>query len=266
MENKNSPDYGNWVSRKLINKCLLFFALFAVVTITIFAAAPAGEAWLIIKALFIILALFFLAGLIYFTIARKLFSPEGGNIQDKILELVISHIRWDGEGQALDIGCGSGALTIKLAQRFANAKVTGIDYWGGSWEYSQKQCEENSRMEGVADRTDFWHASASKLPFKNESFDLVVSNLTFHEVRDIDNKMDALVEALRVLKRGGTFVFQDLFLIERYYGKKEELLEALRKEGVAEVIFVDTSGSDFIPRALKLPFMVGTIALIHGQK
>ena len=36
--------------------------------------------------------------------------------------------------------------------------------------------------------------------------------------------------------------------------------------GIAEVSFLDTSTSDFIPRALKLPFMLGKISIIYGTK
>ena len=52
----------------------------------------------------------------------------------------------------------------------------------------------------------FQKASASKLPFADESFDVVVSNLTFHEVKDVKDKREVVREALRVVKKGGIFV------------------------------------------------------------
>jgi len=108
-----------------------------------------------------------------------------------------------------------------LAKAFPNSKLTGIDYWGGNWEYSKVKCQHNARIEGVFDRIDFLKASASNLPFKDEDFDLVVSCLTFHEVEDTPNKIDVIQEALRVLKSGGQFIFLDLFLDEKIFGNKK---------------------------------------------
>ena len=74
----------------------------------------------------------------------------------------------------LDIGCGNAPLTIELAKRYPKARVTGIDYWGVTWEYSKTTCEKNAGIEGVASRTTFKKGSASALPFEDECFDAVV--------------------------------------------------------------------------------------------
>jgi len=112
----------------------------------------------------------------------------------------------------------------------------------------------------------FQKATASSLPFDDESFDAAVSNLTFHEVRNVRDKRLLIKEALRVVKKGGEFAFQDLFLWKQVYGDMDSLLDAIRSWGVESVEFTDTSGSPFIPKALKLPFMLGTIGVLHGTK
>ena len=76
-------------------------------------------------------------------------------MQAPIRNLVIEHLAWDGEGKALDIGCGNAPLAIELARQHPNAHVTGIDYWGGMWEYSKAVCERNAEIEGVAGRMNF---------------------------------------------------------------------------------------------------------------
>jgi hypothetical protein len=43
-------------------------------------------------------------------------------------------------------------------------------------------------------------------------------------------------------------------------------LAAVKSWGVETVAFVDTSSSNFIPTALKLPFMLGTVGIVHGRK
>jgi precorrin-6B methylase 2 len=65
--------------------------------------------------------------------------------------LVLSNLNWNGEGKALDIGCGNGALTVKLAKKHPKAQVTGIDYWGKRWEYSKSMCERNAEIGGVSE-------------------------------------------------------------------------------------------------------------------
>ncbi len=89
---------------------------------------------------------------------------------------------------------------------------------------------------------------------------------TTHEVHDVKDKREVIREALRVIKTGGHFAFQDLFLVKGLYGEVDDLLKTVEGWGIAEVAFVDTSASDFIPAALKLPFMVGKISIIYGTK
>jgi SAM-dependent methyltransferase len=246
------PEYGNWVSKRLVytpGAAGLIFLGFA----------------LLFPAFVIPAGLFFLVSL-YFAYARYKFSIRGGNVQDHILELVLAHLDWNGEGRALDIGCGNGALTIKLAQKYARARVVGIDYWGGRWEYSKNTCESNAKIAGVDERITFQKASASALPFEDEYFDVVVSNLVFHEVSDARDKREVIREALRVVKKGGIFVLQDLFLLRRIYGNIDDLIETIRSWGIRNALFTETREAVFIPLALKLPFMVGTIGIIAGEK
>jgi ubiquinone/menaquinone biosynthesis C-methylase UbiE len=178
----------------------------------------------------------------------------------------LDHLDWSGKGLALDIGCGNAPLTIAVAKRFPHAHVTGIDYWSGAWEYSKSVCEKNAKIEGVTDRVKFQKASASSLPFEDGFFDAAVSNLVFHEVKDAKDKRDVIKEALRVVKKGGKFAFQDLFLRKNVYGEIDLLLEAIRNWGIKHVEFADTSKSKLIPRALRLSFMLGTLGVIYGRK
>lgn len=127
-------------------------------------------------------------------------------------------------------------------------------------------CQRNAKIEGVAQKVSFQKASASDLPFEDECFDVAVSNLVFHEVRDTKDKREVIREALRVVKKGGRFGFQDLFLMKRVYGKTDDLLATARSWGITKIEFVKTADSAFIPKALKLPFMVGTIGILHGEK
>jgi len=203
---------------------------------------------------------------VYLLYAHRRFSPAGGNLQARIRDLVFAHLPWDGKGQLLDIGCGNGALAIEAARRYPKAQVTGIDCWGGKWEYSMERCRSNARLAAVADRTTFRKASAVCLPFPEEAFDAVVSNLVFHEVQETRDKRAVVREALRVVKKGGVFAFQDLFLWRSLYGEPGALAASVRSWGIDEVSLIDTNQELLVPRALRLPFMLGNTELLFGRK
>jgi SAM-dependent methyltransferase len=245
------PDYGNWVSKDLV--------LIPLVLGLILAAIAALLPIIVVVAG----VLFAVSG--YFAYARFVFG-KGGDAQTKIRNLVLSNLEWEGGGKALDVGCGNGALANTLAKKFPMIQVVGVDSWGRDWEYSKGACERNAGIEGVGSRVTFQKASAISLPFPDGSFDIVVSNLTFHEVKDAPDKRELLKEALRVLREGGKFVLQDLFLFKAVYGDIDDLTRWVQELGLKSVEFVPTRDSPFIPRLLKLPFMVGSLGIIKGVK
>lgn len=98
--------------------------------------------------------------------------------------------------RVLDVGCGTGTLTIEIAKRCPGGAVTGVD---GDPEIlrlaERKAAKSNARV-----RLD--HALASALPYPDESFDRVVSSLFFHHL-SWPEKERAAREAFRVLRPGG---------------------------------------------------------------
>jgi SAM-dependent methyltransferase len=89
----------------------------------------------------------------------------------------------------LDLGCGDGQLTERLAQW--GAIVTGAD--------ADPRMVEAAKGRGL----DAHQAMAESLPFADAAFDAVFSNAALHWVRDQDAMM---AEVRRVLKPGGRFV------------------------------------------------------------
>ena len=96
----------------------------------------------------------------------------------------------------------------------------------------------------------------AQLDFADETFDVAVSNFVFHEVRSQRVKQLVVREALRVVKKGGVFVFHDMFEQKKLYGDMNAFIEQLRKEGIAEIHYIaNTEKETFIPDFLSAPWM-----------
>ena len=97
-------------------------------------------------------------------------------------------------GTGLDVGCGSGALTIACAKRNPGAQMLGCDIWSGAYKavFTKKRCEENAVAEGVSN-VRFTEGNAVQLPFPDESFDAVTSNYVYHNIAG-HNKQQLLLE------------------------------------------------------------------------
>jgi ubiquinone/menaquinone biosynthesis C-methylase UbiE len=126
---------------------------------------------------------------------------QGFNDQDE-LHAEIAHLSAvpdDGNvAQILDIGCSIGQATIKLKDRFPDAKVTGLDVGLPVLRYAHMR----SAQLGVD--VDYVQALGEAMPFADRRFDMVVSYILFHEV-PVDVMQGILREVHRVLRPGGKF-------------------------------------------------------------
>jgi ubiquinone/menaquinone biosynthesis C-methylase UbiE len=252
---ETKPKYRTWIRK---NKIIGFWAI----TCVILAISMLG----FINSLFFliaILALPFAYIALVISLTAYQFSVIGGDYQNKIHQLIIDRSKVN--GNVIDIGCGSGNLIIKLAKRYPESKFTGIDFWGNEWEYSKKQCENNAKIENVTN-TNFIKASASRLPFDSENFDHAVSCLTFHEVKDVVDKTDSLIEALRILKPNASFVFFDLFH-DTHFFKSAGGIEAVIKRVGGEIKNIESLSNIM---KLKFPLNTGKVlkyaVIIEGNK
>lgn len=256
--NAQSVNFGNWIRLRIV----LAFLLASVIVIGLSAVIPNVLIRYVLWAVAGVTLLIF----VYLTYIYYQFSEQGGGIQRRLWTLVIDHLRWDHAGQALDIGTGNGSVAILLAMRHPDAQVTGIDYWGKGWEYSQQTCMHNAAVMGVTDRTHFQKASASDLPFPADTFDAAISHFVFHEVADAPDKRTVIREALRVVRQGGAFAFQDMFLDQALYGDINTLLATIQSWGVEEAKFAETGALLDLPLLLRHPRVLGNAALIYGRK
>jgi 2-polyprenyl-3-methyl-5-hydroxy-6-metoxy-1,4-benzoquinol methylase len=91
----------------------------------------------------------------------------------------------------LEVGCGLGYFSNKASK--LGAKVTGIDIGPNLVKINKKLTPSGT----------FIVSSASNLPFKDETFDVVLST---EVIEHVDNQKRAIKEISRVLKKGGILV------------------------------------------------------------
>lgn len=103
----------------------------------------------------------------------------------------------------LDVGCGIGGPCRMLADIYA-CQVTGIDL---NEEYI-RTAALLSELVGLSEQTSFLRGNATALPFEDESFEVV---WTQHVQMNIQDKMAFYKEIHRVLKKGGSFLYYDIF-------------------------------------------------------
>lgn len=187
-----------------------------------------------------------------------------GGIMEQVHRVVLSHLDYDGEGKILEVGCGSGALTIRSALTWPKAKVIGVDHWGAVYNYSKALCEKNAASEGVASRCVFQHGDAKQLDFPDESFDVVISNYVYHNVMGADMQK-LLLESLRVLKKGGVFALNDN-MKQKMYGDMEGFAQKLWDMGYEEVRLVDIAQEAFGSHRRAAMMMLGSSWLLVGRK
>ena len=104
--------------------------------------------------------------------------------------------------QVLDLGCGTGTLTILLKEAAPLADVVGLDGDPGVLKIASKKVRESSL------NIDLDEGMSFDLPYQNGYFDRVVSSLFFHHLTT-ENKVKTLGEIKRVLKPGGEFHIAD---------------------------------------------------------
>jgi ubiquinone/menaquinone biosynthesis C-methylase UbiE len=262
-----NPNYKNWMPKGMIYGtaagCAVCLGLFLVFGVS--GLLTAGIWKTVLTILFLVLTLFLLAVTIWMIFLYKSFSYDGKRqLSRRIIDGLAARVVLPEGGCGLDVGCGSGALTIAVAKHNPKAQMTGIDRWGVEYSsFSKTLCEENAKAEGVSN-TSFAKGDAVRLDFADETFDAVCSNYVYHNIPS-RNRQEILMETFRVLKKGGTFAIHDIFSAGKY-GDMHAFVEKLKAMGYDKVELIDTANGKWIKKSEALWMDLAGSALLIGKK
>ena len=147
------PDYKNWIPKgmlvSLIAGTVLSLALLLV--FGVFGICVSGKLRVVLGVVFGIAFVVCAKYTQWCVYAYRIFSYDGERkLSKQIIDGMAEHITLPEDGVGLDIGCGSGALTIACAKRNPQGKMIGIDRWGKEYaSFSLPLCEKNAAAEGV---------------------------------------------------------------------------------------------------------------------
>lgn len=162
------------------------------------------------------------------------FEEEAREFDEIILKLVphykdminalISSIPFDHDGpiRVLDLGCGTGAITQTLKEKFIDAQVTCLDLAENMIEMAKIKLDEYKDIKYVIG--DFYSFEFT------EKYDVIVSSLALHHLVTNEDKIEFYKKIYDALNEGGVFYNADVvlgsnnYLQELYIDKWKEFM------------------------------------------
>jgi len=129
-----------------------------------------------------------------FWTSSTLVGTHGDALVDRLLDLAPS-----ASGSVLDVACGQGGTTRRLASRFSPSKVTAVNLF-------------HDQLRAARDRAPgcrFAQMDAARLAFVDDCFDVVICvEAAFH----FETREEFLRQSWRVLKPGGHLILSDILV------------------------------------------------------
>ncbi len=125
----------------------------------------------------------------------------------KATEWLFKQAEFTPQSRVLEIACNMATTSIDIAKRF-NCHIIGIDMDKSALAKAKQNVIKNN----VSQLVDIQQADASKLPFADNSFDVVINEAMLTMYAD-KAKARLINEYFRVLKPGGKLLTHDIMLV-----------------------------------------------------
>jgi len=120
----------------------------------------------------------------------------------KLLDLVVQSSSVKKNDCVLDLGCGTGLLSLKFLKK-ADCLIQAVDSSSEMLEVFKGKIKKLDLSKNITCKLE----KAERLTFKENSFDIIASTVTLHHVK---NKYPVIRKINRLLKPGGRFVLGDI--------------------------------------------------------
>ena len=165
--------------------------------------------------------------------------------------------------RVLDLGCGTGTLTVMIKKAHPSSEVLGIDGDPQVLEIARQKANDLDAA------IQFDEGMAYKLPYPDNSFDRVLSSLVFHHLTTKD-KERTLSEIYRVLKPDGELHLADFGEPKGLYAKSVSWVMS-RFERVDDNINgripeMFRKAKFSVAKTFEFLTLFGTLAFLRGSK
>ena len=130
---------------------------------------------------------------------------------DQMINALVSSIHFDHQAdiKVIDLGCGTGTIAKKIAERFKNSQITCVDIASNMIGMAKTKMAKYNHTKYIID--DF-----AKIQF-TENFDVVVSSLALHHLETDNQKIEFYKKIFDLLNDKGTFMNGDVVLASTEY-------------------------------------------------
>ena len=130
---------------------------------------------------------------------------------DQMIQALIDSIQFDtfNKIRIIDLGCGTGTIAKRLADKFPNSKIVCLDIASKMIEIAKYKLQDHNN-------TEFIVGDFSKIDF-HEQFDVVVSSLALHHIQTDNEKKEFYSKIYTILTNSGQFINADVVLATTDY-------------------------------------------------
>ena len=154
-----------------------------------------------------------------FTIQASNFESSNMNFsKQEYIQYIVDQLKLSGNESVLDVAAGTCAMSRGIAPHART--VTCLDATPAMLEVARSKAAEDHLSNMV-----FVIGLAENMPFLDESFDVVVTRLSFHHFPEVNRPFE---EMRRVLKKGGRLVIIDMEAREEKYRIVADSIETFR--------------------------------------